>query len=203
MQKTTTSNSADVENYTVDGLDSEGRMVSYFGSPVIDGEVDDVWNDAITVVPQCVTGDVYAEATFKSLWDDNALYILAEVKDSQMSVQSRNPYEQDSLEIFLDENNEKSKDYGVDDLHFRVNYENLQTADNGDAERFFTSTRLIDGGYLVEARVQFKYEPSNGKVLGVELQINDGVGASRVGTVNLLIQQIVHGRTQENLESFF
>jgi S-formylglutathione hydrolase FrmB len=179
------SNSADVENYTVDGLDSEGRMVSYFGSPVIDGEVDDVWNDAITVVPQCVTGDVYAEATFKSLWDDNALYILAEVKDSQMSVQSRNPYEQDSLEIFLDENNEKSKDYGVDDLHFRVNYENLQTADNGDAERFFTSTRLIDGGYLVEARVQFKYEPSNGKVLGVELQINDGVGASRVGTVNL------------------
>lgn len=175
----------DVENYVEDGLDSEGRMISNFGSPVIDGEVDDVWDDAITVVPKCVTGEVYAEATFKSLWDDNALYILAEVKDSQMSVESGNPYEQDSLEIFVDENNEKTKDYGVDDLHLRVNYENVQTLDNGDAERFFTSTKLIDGGYLVEARVQLKDKPSNEKVLGVELQINDGIGASRVGTVNL------------------
>ncbi len=175
----------DVDDYTENGLDSEGRMISNFGSPIIDGDVDDVWNDAITVVPQCVTGEVYAEATFKSLWDDNALYILAEVKDSQMSVASRNPYEQDSLEIFVDENNEKTKDYGVDDLHLRVNYENVQTLDNGDAERFFTSTKLIDGGYLVEARIQLKDKPSNGKVLGVELQINDGVEASRVGTVNL------------------
>ena len=181
----TDENNGDLVNYMEDGLDSEGRMISNFGSPVIDGEVDDVWNDAITVVPKCVTGDVYAEATFKSLWDDNALYILAEVTDRYMSVQSRNPYEQDSLEIFVDENNEKTKDYGVDDLHLRVNYENVQTLDNGDAERFFTSTKLIDGGYLVEARVQLKDKPSNGKVLGLELQINDGVGASRVGTINL------------------
>jgi|GEM_PF-181184 len=167
------------------GLDSDERMVSSFGSPVIDGEVDSVWENAQVTAPKSVSAGVYAEATFKSLWDDNALYFLAEVEDEYMSVESGNPYEQDSLEIFVDENNEKTKDYGIDDLHLRVNYENVQTLDNGDQERFFSSTKKIDGGYLIEARVQLKDKPSNGKVIGVELQINDGVGATRVGTINI------------------
>ncbi|MGO4268507.1 hypothetical protein AB4Z22_01470 [Paenibacillus sp. TAF58] len=34
------------------GFDSSGRMVAYFGSPVIDGNTDPVWNKAQAVSPK-------------------------------------------------------------------------------------------------------------------------------------------------------
>lgn len=170
---------------TKKGFDSAGRMVAYFGSPVIDGKVDKVWSKAQVVTPKYISSNVNTSAELKALWDDNALYILAEVKDKDLSVQSGTPYMQDSLEIFLDENNNKTQEYGVDDLHFRVNYTNSQSADNGNAERFYTSTRKVKGGYVIEARVALKTKPANKKVLGIELQINDAKGTNRTGTINV------------------
>jgi enterochelin esterase-like enzyme len=92
---------------------------------------------------------------------------------------------QDSVEIFLDEKNDKTVSYGPDDLHFRVNYENVQSIDNGDGDRFFTAAVRTDGGYVIEARVALAEPPANGKVLGFELQVNDGVGTERVATLNV------------------
>ncbi|MBH1942268.1 Ig-like domain-containing protein [Mobilitalea sibirica] len=175
------------EKVSVDqnGFDSSGRSVAYFGSPSIDGEIDEVWNYAQAVVPKYISDQVDTTATFKALWDDNALYILSEVKDKELSTQSETPYMQDSFEIFLDENNDKTQEYGVDDLHFRVNYENSKTIDNGDGERFYTSSKKLDGGYIIETRVSLKAAPTNGKVLGIEFQINDAIGTNRIGTINV------------------
>lgn len=167
------------------GLDSTGRMVAYFGTPIIDGEVDDIWNDTDIVIPQFISENTIATATFKAMWDDNGIYILAEVKDSDMTVEPTNPYEQDSLEIFMDENNDKTIEYGIDDLHLRVNYENYQTLDVGDAERFYSKTSKTEDGYIIEARIELNSIPSNGKVMGFDLQINDGKGTSRIGTINI------------------
>ncbi|WP_196427127.1 sugar-binding protein [Paenibacillus woosongensis] len=167
------------------GFDSSGRMVAYFGSPVIDGNKDPVWNKAEAVSPKYVSSNINTTATFKALWDDRALYILAEVKDSNLSVQSETPYMQDSVELFLDEHNNKTQEYGVDDLHFRVNYENMQSVDNGNTERFYTSSRKTEDGYIIEARIALNTKPENGKVLGIELQVNDAKGSERVGTINL------------------
>jgi len=166
------------------GFDSQGRMVAYFGSPKIDGVIDDVWKDAPVVTPKYVSGNIDTSAVFRALWDDNGLYILAQVKDKTLSVQSGTPYSQDSLELFLDENNNKAHDYGIDDLHFRVNYENTQSIDAGNIERFYTKTKRTEDGYVIEARIAFKSVPQNGKVLGIELQINDAKGTDRVGTIN-------------------
>jgi enterochelin esterase-like enzyme len=102
-----------------------------------------------------------------------------------MSVQSGTPYMQDSFEIFLDESNDKTQEYGVDDLHFRVNYENLHSVDTGDSERFYSITKKEADGYVVEARVALKAKPANEKVLGIELQINDSKGTDRLGTINV------------------
>ena len=167
------------------GLDSHGRMVAYFGSPVIDGNVDKVWNDAQVVTPKYVASKVEASATFKALWDDEALYILADVKDKNLSVKYVTPYAQDSLEILLDENNDKTQEYGLDDIHFRVNYENGQSVDNGNTKRFYTSTKNVEGGYVIESRIAFEPKPANGDVLGIELQINDAKDSERLGTINV------------------
>lgn len=167
------------------GLDSNGRIVAYFGSPTIDGKADPIWNQAQPVLAKHVSGNTEASSAFKVLWDDRALYILAEVKDKKLSVQSGTPYMQDSAEIFLDESNDKTKEYGADDLHIRVNYENVLTVDNGDASLYYTAARTTKDGYAIETRIALKSKPANGKALGIELQINDAVGTERAGTLNV------------------
>jgi len=161
------------------------RIAAYFGSPVVDGKIDPVWEKVPAYQAPHRSGDTRVSATFRVLWDDRALYVLAEVKDGHLSVQSGTPYMQDSLEIFLDEDNNKSQEYGVDDLQFRVNVENVQTVDKGDASRFYTAVSKTEDGYIVEARVALRKRPVNGTVMGLELQINDAVGEERVGTLNL------------------
>lgn len=167
------------------GLDTDGRMVAHFGSPVIDGKVDPIWNKAHPVSPKHVSANIDASATFKALWDDRALYILAEVKDKNLSVQSGTPHMQDSVEIFLDENNDKTTDYGAEDLHIRVNYENALSVDNGDPNLYYTAARKVKDGYVIETRIALKTKPENGNLLGIELQINDAIGSERKGALNL------------------
>jgi enterochelin esterase-like enzyme len=167
------------------GFDSNGRMVAYFGSPMVDGNIDKIWKNAPVVTPKFISNNIDTTATFRTLWDDNALYILAEVKDTDLSVQSVNPYMQDSFEIFLDENNNKTQEYDSDDLHFRVNYENAKSSDVGDDQRFYTISKKTKYGYLIEARVGLKNKSMNGSVLGIELQINDAKNTDRVGTINV------------------
>jgi len=167
------------------GFDAKGRIVAAFGTPVIDGRIDPVWDKAQPFRARHRSGNTEASATFRAMWDDRAIYILAEVKDSHLSVQSGTPYMQDSLEIFLDENRDKTREYGADDLQFRVNAENVQSVDKGDGSRFYTAVSKTEDGYVVEARVALLKQPANGTVMGIELQINDAVGEERVGTLNV------------------
>ena len=161
------------------------RITAQFGSPVIDGKVDPVWNKAQAFQARHRSGATNASAVFRAMWDDHALYILAKVKDSHLSVQSGTPYMQDSIEIFLDEQNDKTQEYGADDLHFRVNVENVRSVDKGDASRFYTAVSKTEDGYIVEARIALRTKPGNGTVMGIELQVNDAVEAERVGTLNV------------------
>jgi GH35 family endo-1,4-beta-xylanase len=168
------------------GFTSEGRIVANYGTPKIDGTIDEVWNNAIEILPPNINNAaVQAAATFKVLWDDSALYFLAQVKDPNMSVAPWNAYEQDSIEVFLDENNDKTSSYGSDDLHFRVNYNNVQSFDNGDSNRFYTATKIGENEYLVEGRVELLNAAKNDTIYGIELQVNDCIGTSRVGTITL------------------
>ncbi|MBB2183261.1 endo-1,4-beta-xylanase [Lachnospiraceae bacterium MD1] len=168
------------------GFTPEGRIVAKYGTPKIDGEIDDIWTNAIQIQPPHTNNAaVQATATFKLLWDDNALYVLAQVNDPNMTQEPRQAHEKDSIEIFLDENNDKTSSYGSDDLQFRVNYENVQSAGNGDLSRFYTATKTGDGSYIVEARIEFQSIAVNNKICGMELQVNDGIGTSRAGTITV------------------
>jgi GH35 family endo-1,4-beta-xylanase len=185
---TATSTNPPSVNTEVDenGFTSDGRIVANFGTPRIDGTIDEVWDNAIEIQPPHTnSAAVEATATFKVLWDDNAIYFLAQVKDPNMSVAPWNAYEQDSIEVFLDENNDKTSSYGPDDLHFRVNYNNVQSFDNGDGDRFYTATKIGENEYLVEGRIELLNAAKNDTIYGIELQVNDCIGSSRAGTITL------------------
>lgn len=181
------------EYIPADPFDEDGRAIAVYGSPTVDGTIDKIWNKAGIILPDKVSSQsVEASGEFRLLWDDNALYTLYIVKDPDLNKQNNNAYEQDSVEIFLDEANDKASSYQSDDVHYRVNYENTPTTDAGDSNRFFTATSLLkdtDGnqiGYIVESGLTWETKPSNNQVMGFDLQINDADSSGiRLGTINI------------------
>jgi endo-1,4-beta-xylanase len=113
------------------------------------------------------------------LWDENALYVYAEVADSVLSAASNTVYLQDSIEIFLDENNHKTYFYEPDDGQYRVSFENTTSfGSTGDVDGFDSVAVVIDGGYAVEVYLPFRtIVASDGAVLGFDFQVNDDQGS--------------------------
>lgn len=161
-------------------------IVAKYGHPVVDGEIEEEWEDAPSYFPQIVSGKTDIRAQFKIMWDERAIYILALIHDPVLDTTNPVPYQQDSVEIFIDENNDKTSFYQADDYHFRVNCENARTADVGDVSFFYPKVKRFEGGYLVEARVRFSKPPKEGTRVGFELQVNDADGSGRrVATINM------------------
>jgi endo-1,4-beta-xylanase len=146
------------------------------GTPVIDAVVDRVWARAEELVTgHWVLGAAGATARVKTLWGEGHLYVLASVSDALLSKASPNPWEQDSVEIFVDQNNAKTDYYEADDGQYRVNYENTQSYGGAaSAANFVTATRVVDGGYIVEAAIALgTVQARAGRLLGFDLQVND------------------------------
>ena len=53
--------------------------------------------------------------------------MYATVKDPVLNKDSGEEYQQDSLEVFIDEDNGKTASYGDDDKQYRIIYENKQS----------------------------------------------------------------------------
>lgn len=151
------------------------------GTPTIDGKVDDIWTNAqVMDIAQFSVGSNGAVGTAKALWDDKYIYLLIEVKDNLLTKASADAHQQDSVEIFIDENNAKTTSYEPGDVQYRVNFDNERSI-NGvdDVNSFITANSLIDGGYIIEAALPSRLGGfSEGQVIGFDLQINDDADAN-------------------------
>ena len=157
-----------------------------YGTISVDGEEDAAWNNAVNI-PLTINKGSEASANAKVLWDDDNLYVYATIKDAVLDKTGAQTHEQDSLEVFIDEDNGKTASYGEDDKQYRINYNNGQSF-NGKkclAENVKSATKTIDGGYVVEAAFKWTdIKPANGTKIGLELQINDAKGGKRIGTLS-------------------
>ncbi|ANC32733.1 endo-1,4-beta-xylanase [Isoptericola dokdonensis] len=154
--------------------------------PVVDGEVDDAWAGVGTVTTaKDVQGSDGAQATVRTLWADDTLYVLAQVADPSVDVSGSDPWVQDSVEIFLDAGNAKNGSYEADDTQIRISAENAVSFGTGDpdaqAARLESATALTDGGYLVEASVTLAGLGGAGTFHGLDLQVNDATDGARTG----------------------
>lgn len=157
------------------------------GIIAVDGQKETVWDQAKDVQLQIRTGTTTAAVTAKLLWDEQYLYVLADVTDAALDKTSSETHEQDSLEVFIDENNHKSDSYEDDDKQYRINYENAQSfsGPNCNEENVVSAAVVTDKGYLIEAAFKWtEIAPAVGDTIGVELQINDAEGGKRIGTVS-------------------
>lgn len=170
------------------------------GTPVLDGKIDDLWKDAVVFDVDTrnftyVSGNrTTVSATARLMWDSEYLYVLAEVKDPVISYTNQQfAYFRDSVEIVMDERNEKDGLYiphNVTCGQWRVGAKEDDLSGYGDAytkasNKFVGKTTLSDKGYIVEMAVPFtELIPALGAKIGFEMQVNDDNGSgSRTGIV--------------------
>lgn len=157
-----------------------------YGTISVDADADAAWGNAVNI-PLTINKGSDASANAKVLWDDDNLYVYATVKDAVLDKTGAQTHEQDSLEVFIDEDNGKTASYGEDDKQYRINYNNEQSF-NGKkclAENVKSATKTIDGGYVVEAAFKWTdIKPANGTKIGLEFQINDAKDGKRIGTLS-------------------
>ena len=155
------------------------------GTVTVDGDVDKAWEVAKDVVLSVPGSNPKATASAKLLWDEENLYVLMNVKDANLDASASAVHEKDSVEVFIDENNNKSEAYEDDDKQYRINYLN-ETSFNGTKcieDNVKHAVKLTDDGYMVEAAFAWTdITPEVGTAIGLDLQINDGEGGARIGT---------------------
>ncbi|MGN8646140.1 endo-1,4-beta-xylanase [Gracilibacillus sp. HCP3S3_G5_1] len=170
-----------LEEHEPEERDANHSTASY-GTPTIDGMIDDVWSDAPELpVNRYQTAWQGATGTAKALWDEENLYVLIQVSDSELDDSNENAWEQDSIEVFVDENNEKTSFYQDDDGQYRVNFNNVASFNpESIAEGFESATRVSDNGYTVEVKIPFKtITPKHNTEIGFDVQINDARDGAR------------------------
>ena len=149
-------------------------------APEIDAEIDDVWAEATTVTTgNAVQGTDTATAEVRTLWsgDGSTLYVLMEVTDPVINVSASNPWEQDSVEIFVDPGNAKNGSYRAADTQIRISATNVRSYGTGNATdqaaRVASAVTETDDGYIVEASVDLLTFGGPGTVHGLDFQVND------------------------------
>src|SRR5690625_4600404 len=106
-----------IDEYDPEEDETARKGTASYGTPVIDGQVDEIWEDAETLsIDRYQQAWDVATGTAKVLWDDDNLYVLVHVSDSELDKSNTtDKHEQDSIEVFLDENNGKTSFYEKDD----------------------------------------------------------------------------------------
>ena len=157
--------------------------------PVIDGDVDDVWDSAgVVTTAKEVEGSGGAVATVSTLWREGTLFVLADVADPVVDVSGSDPWIQDSVEIYVDGGNAKNGGYRADDMQIRVSARNAASFGTGDEAaqraRLTSATTLTDGGYRVEAAIDLLSYGGPGTFHGLDFQVNDASGGARTAVRN-------------------
>ena len=148
------------------------------GTPVLDGEIDDVWNSSEwTTVDNPWDGirDTDSVLRIKLLWDEDYLYFLAVVHDTQYNKKG------DIVEVYIDQYNNKSGAYEEDDFQnrFRVSggcvVDEASEREHQQIDAPSVPMNLGDNKYLLEGACYWPMgAPAVGDEMGLEFMYSDG-----------------------------
>jgi endo-1,4-beta-xylanase len=156
-----------------------------FGTPQLDGEIDDVWKtcpavqvNKMVASESTVAADQMATARVQLLWDDDHLYALFDVTDANVTDRGSEPHQKDSIELFVDELNQKAGAYQDDDVQYRVSSSGELTGGSGFTDdKIKAVAKTTKQGYLVEMAIKLSHaKREDGTKIGLELQVNDNSG---------------------------
>lgn len=157
-----------------------------YGTPVVDGVKDAIYDKMQPIeTKNVVRGSAIEEpSTAKAwmAWDDDGLYVYAEVTETTPANEAAEEYKQDSVEIFTDEDNSKSTIKDGNDTQYRVTALGSRSMGNAATKDFKSAATKTDYGYTVEMMLPWlQILPTDGTVMGFDILINDALGLERQG----------------------
>ncbi|MGD0336009.1 MAG: sugar-binding protein [Candidatus Omnitrophota bacterium] len=165
----------------------------YPNTKKIDGLLDDWDVNSFTHIPHDKgplkgRDDRDISCDFATAADDKYLYVAAIISDDKLIYGKINDYTEDSLEIYIDANNKKTRYYEKDDAQIGIpainiglhNISNPRLYSFGGGKNTGTRVAAVrsKNGWIVEAAIPFsnanwKIKPAVGKSIGFNLQVND------------------------------
>ena len=152
-----------------------------FATPVIDGEVDDIWADASTqnFVPLADPAD--GSGTWKVLYDADNLYVIVDVTDDSLHNDSAGSWQDDSVEIYFDGGNTKvNTPLSGDDHQYTFGWttDEIQgTNITGATEGMEQAQVTTDAGWRIEVKMPWMsiwgVVPQAGDLIGIDVYYND------------------------------
>ena len=154
-------------------------------APVIDGVADAAWSVAdkiklTNVLYSPVSSPNDLSANFKTMWDQNNLYLFVDVTDDVLKNDASNPWDNDSVEVYIDATNSKAASYGPTDYQYifvwdktspKI-YEQKQNRTEGVQYAMVT----MNTGYRLEIKFPWSTlgtKPRTGTKIGLDVQVND------------------------------
>lgn len=155
--------------------DSRKSTEAAYGTPVIDGEIDSVWDKT----NHNIITDIKSKAEnqykgwFKVLWDENNLYALGYMYSPQCDNSDAYVWNHDSMEVFIDENCDRATSYQADDYQIRVAYDSNVSGANYDLTKIIGKGAETEVGFIVEMAIPLQtVTAADGLVMGFDVQVN-------------------------------
>lgn len=129
-------------------------------------------------------------AVWHSSWDNENLYVWVNIQDDKHVKDSKKPWADDSVEIYIDANADRSPTYDNNDfqLTYRLYDRHLSLGNNKPLQLANNITHRmikVNNGYQLETSIPWKtlgIKPTQGKHIGFDVQVNDDdTGNSRDG----------------------
>ncbi|ONI43752.1 hypothetical protein AN641_09195 [Candidatus Epulonipiscioides gigas] len=160
---------------------------STYGTPVIEAtstEIDPIWNNVSQMsLFHAKRGEIIEQTEFpsiKTMWDDEYLYILAEVEDTEIYKNPVTVHESDYVELYFNPLKERSNGK-YDDTEYWIKIHPDGTMENHPnmPEGVVTNAFLTETGYTAQCKIPHTlYTPEFGETIGFDLQINDASEAA-------------------------
>jgi hypothetical protein len=115
-----------------------------------------------------------SDARFQVVHNGSVFYAAVHVKDDKVLPDADNPLAGDSVEIFLDINNDREKIYNADDRHAIITADGKVSGAPGP--KTGAGAMRTDDGYFVWVRMPahaMKRKLENGVVMGFDVAVND------------------------------
>jgi uncharacterized protein YbaA (DUF1428 family) len=129
-----------------------------------------------------INGGADLSAVWQTHWDNQFLYVRVDAVDDKFVRDSRNPWGDDSIELYIDADGSRSSKFdGKNDFHFIYRWKdksvnlsrNSPRKDNLGIQQTMTRTNK---GYSLETAIPWKtlgVKPTAGNSIGIDVQVND------------------------------
>ena len=147
-----------------------------YGTPIIDGSIDEVWDKAnYNVIENCRTTQMTEyKGWFKVLWDEGYLYVLAKIYDRKCENIGAD-WVNDSVDVYIDEDNKRAYPWTEDDYQLRCAWDSVKSGSSnyGSFDAVDMKASLFDNGFIAEMSIPFKKEKiTENMEIGFDVQAN-------------------------------